>query len=99
MWNLIIEGKVTEQFGNKPDIHPSLLLVQGSASVGYLYDGTSFSEPPAMAAPTWQELRSNEYNLKTTGEQFDMLYHDLKSGTTTWVDWQDVIKELYPKES
>ena len=47
--------------------------------------------------PTYQELRAAKFNLKTTGEQFGMIYDDMKNGTTTWIDWQDVIKTEIPK--
>jgi len=47
--------------------------------------------------PTYQQLRAAEYNLKSTGEQFAMMYDDQVNGTTTWVDWQDGIKAAIPK--
>jgi len=55
--------------------------------------------PAAYVAPTktYKELRADEYNLKTTGDQFGMQYDDAKNGTTTWVDWQTEIKVRIPK--
>ena len=49
-------------------------------------------KPSVYASPTYKELRSAEYNLKSMGEQFGMQYDDAKNGTTTWVDWQAEIK-------
>ena len=42
--------------------------------------------------PTYRELRAAEFNRKSPGEQFAMMYDDLKNQTTTWVDWQTEIK-------
>ena len=50
--------------------------------------------PPAQ---TYQELRATEYNRKSTGEQFGMLYDDQVNGTTAWIDWQQGIKDRIPK--
>jgi hypothetical protein len=47
--------------------------------------------------PTYQELRAAEYNLKSTGEQFGMMFDDQVNSTTTWVDWQQGIKDRIPK--
>ena len=47
--------------------------------------------------PTYQQLRAAEYNRKSTGEQFGMLYDDQVNGTTAWVDWQQGIKDRIPK--
>jgi hypothetical protein len=93
MWNLIVDGKVTEQFAKKPVFHPSLLLVEGSASLGYLYDGTSFSEPSSPPDPTYQENRVAEY--PPIGDQLDEIYHN---GLTKWKATIKVIKDKYPKE-
>ena len=93
MWNLIVDGKVTEQFTDKPVFHPSLLLVEGSASLGYLYDGTSFSEPSSPPDPTYQENRVAEY--PPIGDQLDEIYHN---GFTKWKATIKVIKDKYPKE-
>lgn len=43
--------------------------------------------------------RQVEYNKKSTGEQFDMMYHDEVDGTTTWKDWVAGIKSANPKPS
>jgi len=42
-------------------------------------------------------LRAAEYNLKSTGEQFAMMYDDQVNATTTWIDWQADIKDRIPK--
>ena len=47
--------------------------------------------------PTHKELRATEYNRKSTGEQFGMLYDDQVNGTTAWIDWQQGIKDRIPK--
>jgi len=52
---------------------------------------------PVPPPPTYQQLRTAEYNLKSTGEQFGMQYDDATNGTTTWIDWQDGIKTRIPK--
>jgi hypothetical protein len=54
--------------------------------------------PAVYVAPTktYKELRADEYNLKTMGEQFGMQYDDAKNSTTTWVDWQTEIKSRIP---
>jgi len=46
---------------------------------------------------TYKELRAAEFNLKSTGEQFGMMYDDAVNGTTTWVDWQTEIKARIAK--
>ena len=48
-------------------------------------------------SPTYQELRATEYNRKSTGEQFGMLYDDQVNGTTAWIEWQQGIKDRIPK--
>ena len=48
-------------------------------------------------SPTYQQLRAAEYNRKSTGEQFAMMYDDQVNGTTAWIDWQDEIKLRIPK--
>jgi len=48
-------------------------------------------------SPTYQDLRATEYNRKSTGEQFGMLYDDQVNGTTAWIDWQQGIKDRIPK--
>jgi len=45
----------------------------------------------------YQELRATEYNRKSTGEQFAMMYDDQVNGTTAWIDWQQDIKDRIPK--
>jgi len=47
----------------------------------------------------YQRDRKVEYDKKTTGEQFDMMYHDEVDGTTTWKDWVAGIKSAHPKPS
>ena len=55
MWNLIIDGRVREQFQDKPVFHPDLLLVEGDAALGDDCDGENFTshiepEPDRIAA-------------------------------------------------
>ena len=52
------------------------------------------NQPPP---PTYKELRAAEFNLKSTGEQFGMMYDDVINKTTTWVDWQTEIKARVTK--
>ena len=52
---------------------------------------------PVPPEPTYRELRAAEFNRKSHGEQFAMMYDDAKLGTTTWVDWQTEIKTRISK--
>jgi len=47
--------------------------------------------------PTNRERRAIEYNRKSTGEQFGMMFDDQVNGTTTWLDWRSGIKAMYRK--
>jgi len=76
-----------------------LVEVPDSVVMGATYDGTTFTnQSPAPEAPkTYRELRAAEYNQKSTGEQFEMLYDDAVNQTSTWVDWQTEIKARIAK--
>ena len=63
----------------------------------WLSEGNTPEPADIPPPPTYQDLRATEYNRKSTGEQFAMQYDDAKLGTTTWVDWQDGIKDRIPK--
>ena len=63
----------------------------------WLSEGNTPEPADIPPEPTYQELRAIEYNLKSTGEQFGMMFDDRVNGTTTWVDWQDEIKLAIPK--
>jgi hypothetical protein len=62
-------------------------------------DAPADMPPPAdiPPPPTYQQLRAAEYNLKSTGEQFGMMFDDQVNSTTTWLDWQQGIKDRIPK--
>ena len=45
-----------------------------------------------VTQPSYKELREAEFNLKSTGEQFGMMYDDAVNGSNTWVEWQTSIK-------
>lgn len=47
-------------------------------------------------APTYKDKRKAEY--PPVGDQFDMIWHDKKDGTTIWYDTVKAIKDKYPKE-
>jgi hypothetical protein len=49
-------------------------------------------------AKQYQRDREVEYNKKSAGEQFDMMYWDQVNNTTTWKDWISSIKSSIPKE-
>jgi len=63
----------------------------------WLSEGNTPEPADIPPAPTYQQLRAAEYNLKSTGEQFGMMFDDQINGTTTWIDWQDGIKLAIPK--
>ena len=46
--------------------------------------------------PEYSKLREREY--KSSGEQLDMQYWDIKNDTNNWEIYIDTIKEKYPKE-
>ena len=78
-----------------PDLRTSI-SIEDSEVAKWIDDGNT---PASFVAPTktYKERRADEYNLKTTGEQFGMQYDDAKNGTTTWVDWQTEIKVRIPE--
>jgi hypothetical protein len=49
----------------------------------------------SKAAIEYATLRQKEY--PSIPEQLDMLYNDMKGGTSAWVDLITKIKEKYPK--
>jgi hypothetical protein len=76
---------------------------QNQLYFGDLAQGDRAATPAEIAAwelsrqPTYQQLRAAEYSLKSTGEQFAMMYDDAVKGTTTWLDWQAEIKTRIAK--
>ena len=46
-------------------------------------------------ANAWRDARVAAY--PSTGDQFDMQYHDAEDGTTTWADAIAAVKEAHPK--
>jgi hypothetical protein len=63
----------------------------------WLSEGNTPKPADIPPPPTYQELRAAEYNQKSTGEQFGMQYDDAVNGTTSWLDWQQGIKDRIPK--
>jgi len=63
----------------------------------WLSEGNTPEPAEIPPPPTYQQLRAAEYNRKSTGEQFGMLYDDQVNGTTAWIDWQQGIKDRIPK--
>ena len=70
--------------------------VFANAQPGYAEDWLDDDSAELLAffnpLKTYRELRAAEYNLKSTGEQFAMIYKDAVNGTNEWVDWQTEIK-------
>lgn len=60
--------------------------------------------PDIQPAPTPKNLEPVDYYDKrawaypSIQEQLDMLYHDKKAGTDTWLSAIDAVKSKYPKE-
>jgi len=67
------------------------------AFLDWLSKGNTPEPADIPPPPTYRELRATEYNRKSTGEQFGMLYDDQVNGTTAWIDWQQGIKDRIPK--
>lgn len=60
----------------------------------YEQDNSILLEADPIPEKTWEEKREIAYGpLK---DQLGMLYHDMKDGTTTWLDMQDQVREDIP---
>ena len=53
------------------------------------------SEPVKEVTLTYADKRRNEY--PSMGDQMDMIYKDMKNGTSTHADAVEVVKTKYPK--
>lgn len=49
----------------------------------------------AMESRAWLDGRLREY--PPIAAQLDMLFHDMKSGSTTWLDAVQAVKDKFPK--
>jgi hypothetical protein len=62
MHNLIIDGRVHEQFAKRPTLHPSMQVVDDGGApgvaIGWVYDGEKFSPPPP---PKYSQTRLMDY--------------------------------------
>jgi hypothetical protein len=96
---LIQNGKAHELFPNgAPELHPSLEVVKGytgTVEVGYVWDGTTFSAPPApVDTRTYAEKRASEY--PSIGDQLDALFHAGVFPAEMAAQIQ-AVKDKYPK--
>jgi hypothetical protein len=64
------------------NVNPSWILVNGT-----WYEDVS-------APPSYEVLRRGAYG--EIGDQLDMLYKDMKNGTTNWIDHIETIKSIVP---
>lgn len=51
--------------------------------------------PPPPKEISWEEARKQAY--LPIEDQLDMLYHDMKTGTTTFISHRDSVKAAHPK--
>jgi len=94
-------GKVYEGFLNSDDtsiLHPDgsqgdMIVSAEGFEPGDMWDGSKWI--PELDTRTYKEKRSDEY--PALEEQFDMMYHDIVTGTTVWQDTIKSIKDKYAK--
>ncbi|WP_035017058.1 hypothetical protein, partial [Enterovibrio norvegicus] len=61
------------------------------------------AEPVPYEAMTWDAWRFANYaalrrvGYESNDQQFEMMHDDVKNGTSTWLEAQNVIKVQYPK--
>ena len=97
---LIQNGKAHELFPNgAPELHPSLEVVKGytgTVEVGYVWDGVTFSAPPApVDTRTYAEKRAAEY--PPVADYMDAVVKGDEAQKQAYIDACLAVKAKYPK--
>ena len=94
---LIFEGKVVELADQQFEVHEGIQWVDApdGIAVGYMYDGASFSAPPAPPAPTYAEQRGKEYPPIT--DYLDGVVKGDQAQIDKYIADCQAVKAKYPK--
>ena len=68
----------------------SLVLASDGADIGWIWNGISWTDPRS-----WGDKRRERYIQLN---QLELIYNDMKNGTTTFVDAIDAIRAAIPKD-
>lgn len=81
-----------------PQFQHELDKVTSPVNSGGYQSAIQHIEP--MTFEEWKRLRYKEFRAArhiSIKDQLDMLYHDVKNGTTNWIEYVDKIKSDIPK--